>query len=681
MGTGTVGPRTVGHRLDAARRDTFVGRAGELELVRAALAEPELPFVLLHVCGPGGIGKSALLRRLAAVAAESGTQCLGVDGRDIGATPTDFVTALGAELGVAGDPVEALAASGPAVLLVDTFEALSELEDWFREEFLPRLPAQLLVVTAGRQRLAPAWQADLGWRDLVRTVSLPNLSPAETAEFLRRVRLPAHLHDQVFGLTGGHPLALALAADVLRQHGLDPALGVADAPDVMQALMVRFVEGLPDQSHRHALQVCAEARTTTEAVLRAGLDRDDVHDLFEWLRGLSFVAAGPHGIFPHMLARDVLVADLSWRDAEVRDRLHNRVRAHATARMRAATGRERRLAILDFLFTEYSQPRFRSYWKEWDTTGRVFGEPATPADRAAILDLVRRNEGAESAALAQRWFDRQPEAFTLYRGRHGVLGFLCWLSLSDAAAEDVEADPGTRAAWRICGPAEPGADVLMLRFLMDGEAYQGSSQLFNVGPVVHVLQVLDRPGLHWDFLAVADAEFWAQLWTHIGYDRMPAADFTVGERRYAVFARDWWTAAPVPKWTEILSCQHEDPARPEFERAARQALRDLRRPDLLARNPLTRCRLVRERAGEPAVALVEVVREAADVLRQHPRDEKLHRAVDRTYLRPAATQELAAELLGLPFSTYRRHLTQGVARVVSLLWEREQKPSGFRPGN
>jgi hypothetical protein len=60
------------------------------------------------------------------------------------------------------------------------------------------------------------------------------------------------------------------------------------------------------------------------------------------------------------------------------------------------------------------------------------------------------------------------------------------------------------------------------------------------------------------------------------------------------------------------------------------------------------------------------------VLRHHPRDEKLYRVIDRTYLRPAHTQELAAELLNLPSSTYRRHLAQGVARIVSWLWDHER---------
>jgi hypothetical protein len=66
-----------------------------------------------------------------------------------------------------------------------------------------------------------------------------------------------------------------------------------------------------------------------------------------------------------------------------------------------------------------------------------------------------------------------------------------------------------------------------------------------------------------------------------------------------------------------------------------------------------------------------LLRAAVQTLRDHPRDDNLWRAVDRTYVHPAATQERAAAALGLPFSTYRRHLTQGVARVVTSLWDQE----------
>ncbi|MDN5933904.1 MAG: hypothetical protein L0I24_23000 [Pseudonocardia sp.] len=95
----------------------------------------------------------------------------------------------------------------------------------------------------------------------------------------------------------------------------------------------------------------------------------------------------------------------------------------------------------------------------------------------------------------------------------------------------------------------------------------------------------------------------------------------------------------------------------------RLALRDLSRPERLARSPLVAAGV----AGSGADLRAELLG-AVDTLRGHPRDVKLHRALDRTYVRPAPTQERAAEVLGLPFSTYRRHLTGGITRVASALW-------------
>ncbi|NJL21123.1 MAG: hypothetical protein HC895_10360 [Leptolyngbyaceae cyanobacterium SM1_3_5] len=40
-------------------------------------------------------------------------------------------------------------------------------------------------------------------------------------------------------------------------------------------------------------------------------------------------------------------------------------------------------------------------------------------------------------------------------------------------------------------------------------------------------------------------------------------------------------------------------------------------------------------------------------------------------MQPAATQEKAAELLDLPFSTFRRHLKAGITRVTEILWFQE----------
>ena len=69
----------------------------------------------------------------------------------------------------------ALARVPRPVLLLDTYESLAPIDEWVREEFLPALPADALVVIAGRQPPAPQWAADPAWRELLRVVSLRNL--------------------------------------------------------------------------------------------------------------------------------------------------------------------------------------------------------------------------------------------------------------------------------------------------------------------------------------------------------------------------------------------------------------------------------------------------------------------------------------------------------------------------
>ena len=64
----SVGPgRTLrlADRLAAASRQRFVGRQAELALFRSALLASEPLFGLLHLYGPGGIGKTALLAEYA----------------------------------------------------------------------------------------------------------------------------------------------------------------------------------------------------------------------------------------------------------------------------------------------------------------------------------------------------------------------------------------------------------------------------------------------------------------------------------------------------------------------------------------------------------------------------------------------------------------------------------------
>jgi predicted ATP-dependent serine protease len=80
-GTGTLADRVV--RRD---RHRFVGRDAELEFLESCLGdEPPASVVLIH--GPGGIGKSTLLRELGRRADAHGCDTFFVEGRELPPMP------------------------------------------------------------------------------------------------------------------------------------------------------------------------------------------------------------------------------------------------------------------------------------------------------------------------------------------------------------------------------------------------------------------------------------------------------------------------------------------------------------------------------------------------------------------------------------------------------------------
>jgi hypothetical protein len=69
--------------------------------------------------------------------------------------------------------------------------------------------------------------------------------------------------------------------------------------------------------------------------------------------------------------------------------------------------------------------------------------------------------------------------------------------------------------------------------------------------------------------------------------------------------------------------------------------------------------------------------ETAETLFTSERDKRVYRVLDLTYFNPAPKQEAAADRLGLSFSTYRRHLTEGIDRLTEWLWQQEQEVPGM----
>jgi hypothetical protein len=228
---------------------------------------------------------------------------------------------------------------------------------------------------------------------------------------------------------------------------------------------------------------------------------------------------------------------------------------------------------------------------------------------------------------------------------------------------------------------------------MARDTYQDVSPVQSLIFVNMVRHYLTTPGLAFTFLPCATPDFWAPVLEYADIRRLPEADYEIDGQRFGVYGHDW-RATPPHVWLAVLAereiaTTQTDSLAPvqnvplvalsheEFAQAVRDALHDMPRPAVLRRNPLLRSRLVVEQTGmtsgeqERVEALRALIKKTVEALQAAPRENKLYRALYHTYLQPAATQEQAAEILDLPFSTYRRHLQSGVVRVTELLWQDE----------
>ncbi len=685
-------------RLMAARRRRFVGRSVEQAAFQSALAAAEWPYHVLWVFGPGGVGKTALMWELARLSETAGAAAIYLDARNIEPTPEAVQGALRQALRVPEDalPLAALAARpGRHVLLLDTCETLAPLEAWLWSTFLPDLPDSTLVVVSSRQPPDPAWRSDPGWQALVRVWPLRNLNPEDSRAYLAQQGLPADQHAAVLDFTHGHPLALALVSDVFHQRA-GQSFQPEATPDVVKSLLERFVQKVPGPAHRAALEACSLVRVTTESLLATMLGTSDAHELFEWLRGLSFIEAGPGGLFPHDLAREALAADVRWRNPDWYSELHKRARVDYVARVQRSAGQPQQLALFDLIYLHRDNAAVRPFF-EWQTGGRLIADGLRAADRAAVLAMIAQHEGPASAHWAAFWLARQPENGLVIRDPAGQpVGFLFQLALQAAAPDALAEDPGARAAVRCLqasAPLRAGEAATLFRFWLAQDTYQAVSPVQSLVFVNAVRHYLMTPGLAYTFFPCAEPDFWAGVFAYADLVRLPDADFTVDGRTYGVYGHDWRSTPPAA-WLSLLAERETalggtpaaapPPTAPlivlsetDFSTAVRAALQDFARPDLLRGNPLLRSRLVQERAGAQAdeadrvAALLAQIRAAAEALAASPRDVKLFRALEATYFRPAPTQELAAEQLDVPFSTYRRHLKSGLTHIIDTLWQRE----------
>jgi hypothetical protein len=638
-------------------RVPFVGRRRELDLVRDLRASRTFGLVYLH--GPGGIGKSALLRRMATESGDVLVDC--------------------SVLGPGTDGFEAAAAAapraGPVTLFIDAVDRRPDLEVWLRDTFLPRLNGSSLVVLAGRHPPGVPWLTDPGLSDALRVCRLPGLDHDEALALLAGSGYPAAGREALIALAGGHPLGL-LAAPPPSGSDLDGRTAA------VAAVRHQAIGTPPSPGHEQALEVCAHALATTEDLLRTTVGERS-GELFEWLRGQPYVTARARGLVPDDVVRQLVEFDAKARHPERYLLTHRRMRSHLTERIRAADPAGALPAATELRFL-YRAPRdCRELLVRRAATVRE--DAYRPADRAGLTAIARRAGGDEVLHALELWLDRGPGAVRVYRSADGTtIGALSWLELNAPDAAETGSDPLAdlaRTTGRVATPLRAGERIAIAHCLLDPAAADLPA-LNDVMCSRITAEMIRATGLAWIFAAGAGYREWA-----------PPGSLRPVRRggRIPVFAHDL-RRHPVDGYFDeaddsLLRAGRMSPREPtadvrpghtvldrvEFDAAVRQALRAWNRPESLRRSVLAGCRLLVDRTGS-----ADLVTDVRDLLKggiqqlgREPANARFHRAAVVTYLQGAPSQAAAAARLGLPFGTYRRHLTGAIELLCERLWYAE----------
>lgn len=653
----------------------FVGREAELARFRDLLDRPD-PRVW-WVFGPGGIGKSRLLRVLADEAQRSGCEVVLTDHRSSDGWRTELVQAV-------AEPEQR---GGRLVAILDAVESTAGVERWIRHDLLPRVPSRSLVVIGSRRAPSVEWRSHPTWSCILDLLPLRGLSSADGERLLASAGVPHELMPPLIELGHGHPLALQLLADTVAGTECRPVpVDIDQAPDLVAAVLTRMIDDIPDDRHRHAVELTALARVTTRSLLREACGTDHADEVFAWLAARAWIDRVPGGLCPHDLAREVIEADLRNNDPDRYAAALRTIRTHILdpQRFHRDPGR----GASDYIYLNRHNSPLRTAW-DWSSFGQTDLTDVRPSDRDDLAQLVARTYGSSCIPVLDHWLDRQAHGFTVVRSSTEVIGFIALLGFEEPEADDLAADPSLDVIWRRVlaqGRPRPGEIVGVSRFVCDRVA--GSvppSPTYNAVTLQCMRYWFTSPGLCLDYVIKPRAGLFQPMMDFVDFRRVTDADHSVGTTEMAVFEHNW-RDVPLAPWLDRLDLLQSggrlvpvDPApvlvaldEDGFAEAVRRALRDLTKPDRLAGNPLVSSRVVRDSPdGEGVDALVQTLRDAFESLDDHPKTERARRAVDRTYLRGAVTQEAAAEVLGMAFSTYRRHLATGIDLLVDRLWRWE----------
>jgi hypothetical protein len=651
---------TLADRLRARDVERFVGRTAELAIFEGLFVE-DPPASVVHVHGPGGIGKSALLRQVERLGRLAGWSPWRIDGRELPPAPGALEAILAAAQG-----------EERPLLLFDTYERISALDGALRERLLPALPARAIVVLAGRERPAPEWFQD-GWEHVTRALPLAPFTPEEGRAFVDAHGIAdATTASALVRWSSGSPLALGLASAIAAREGRWHDDHLASDPQLVEALVSRLVLSAEadggGEGHDDVVAVAAIARITTASLLADVLPGIRPNEAQAWLRALAIAEPVGDGVAMHELVRLALRAQLRAqrpeRERELRRRVADHLHHHAL--------RDDPRLVID-LAELIEDPALR--WGFGADAARIVRPDALrPGELDDPPEHMRARASAEWWETTRRLAAAAPEHFVVGRDHHDVLCGMAIAGTPARASDALRADPYV-GRW-IAHAAEhvPGGNALVWRDAMDLTADEQGDLASRVLAVINTGTIL-RSGLanpRCFYIPIspvntASVAFMEQA----GGRRIDGLDVRVGDHTHECYVIDHgpggvlgglratiYAELGLPRPDDRASSVVSLVAPEVTEDDVRTALRALDRPTELASSALSR---IVEGGGEAVRALL--LRAMTESFGAGPDETLLREVAFAAYANRTAAHEDVAFTLHVSRATYFRRLRQATDRV------------------
>ncbi len=331
-----------------SNQELFVGREMELAQLRDTFESDR--WTIVHVYGPGGIGKTTLLRKFAEQ--QEGVTCLYIE--DIGGTdnPAVVLECLRRSMRQAGlcdtdtdseDPdafialMNDIASHRRLLLLIDNLESWSPIYHWLLDTFLRSLQQSIPICTSGKMALDERRLSRISRRHRIRNIELKRLSSHEVNEYARLCSIddPTLVHA-LQGLSGGNPLALSMACSIIVHSGHTEFLQAPNRRQLIGYLTAELMKDLPDAAYARYLEAASVLWRFDQDLLRHILDEDVPTPSFQQFCRFPFVMGLELGWMLHDSVRHWLLSDLQARKPDTYRAY--RLRAASALQMRERSG-------------------------------------------------------------------------------------------------------------------------------------------------------------------------------------------------------------------------------------------------------------------------------------------------------------------------------------------------------